>query len=151
MESLQGLNGRVPGDKKYTFGLKSGAYMDLESDLMIYEDEIGIDNKGTGKHVFIKADFALERSGENVDVVLIEEPENHLSPVNLRKLVHRVASAKEGQLFVTTHSSMISTRLEINNLLIMHQESAKGPHTPLLAEKGKGGSGVAAAFHRHDP
>ena len=127
MESLQGLNGRVPGDKNYKFGLKSGSSMDLESDLMIYEDEIGIDSKGTGKQVFIKTDFALERSGENVDVILIEEPENHLSPVNLRRLVQRVASAKEGQLFVTTHSSMISTRLEINNLLIMHQESAKSP------------------------
>ncbi len=127
MESLQGLNGRVPGDKNYTFGLKSGSSMDLESDLMIYEDEIGIDSKGTGKQVFIKTDFALERSGENVDVILIEEPENHLSPVNLRKLVQRVASAKESQLFVTTHSSMISTRLEINNLLIMHQEPVKSP------------------------
>ena len=126
-ESLQGLNGRVPSDKNYSFGLKSGSSMDLESDLMIYEDEIGIDSKGTGKQIFIKTDFALERSGENVDVILIEEPENHLSPVNLRKLVQRVASAKEGQLFVTTHSSMISTRLEINNLLIMHQESDRSP------------------------
>jgi len=35
MESLQGLNGRVPGDKNYKFGLKSGSSMDLESDLMI--------------------------------------------------------------------------------------------------------------------
>ena len=127
MESLQTLNSRVPKDQKYTFGLKSGSSMDLESDLMIYEDEIGIDSKGTGKQVFIKTDFALERSGENVDVILIEEPENHLSPVNLRSLVQRVASAKEGQLFVTTHSSMISTRLEISNLLIMNQESVKNP------------------------
>lgn len=126
-ESLKGLNGRVPGDKNYTFGLKSGSSMDLESDLMIYEDKIGIDSKGTGKQVFIKTDFALERSGKNVDVILIEEPENHLSPVNLRRLIQRVASAKEGQLFITTHSSIISTRLEINNLLIMHQESANSP------------------------
>ncbi len=127
VESLKSINGRVPQDKNYTFGLRSGSSMDLENDLMIYEDEIGIDSKGTGKQVFIKTDFALERSGENVDVILIEEPENHLSPVNLRKLIQRVASAKEGQLFVTTHSSMISTRLEINNLLIMHQESDKNP------------------------
>ena len=126
-ESLQSLNGRLPHDKNYMFGLKSGSSMDLESDLMIYEDEVGIDSKGTGKQVFIKTDFALERSGENVDVLLIEEPENHLSPVNLRKLVQRVASARESQLFITTHNSLISTRLEINNLLIMHHESDKGP------------------------
>ena len=59
--------------------------------------------------------------------MLIEEPENHLSPVNLRKLVQRVASTKQGQLFITTHSSMISTRLEINNLLIMDNNSCGGP------------------------
>ena len=61
--------------------------MDLEGNLMIYEDEIGIDSKGTGRQIFVKTDFALERSGENVDVILIEEPENHLSHINLRKLI----------------------------------------------------------------
>lgn len=123
-DSLGELNSRMPDDKGYLFGLRSGSSMDLENDLMIYENEIGIDNKGTGKQVFIKTDFALERSGENVDVILIEEPENHLSPVNLRKLIQRVASSKQGQLFITTHSSVISTRLEINNLIIMHIDCA---------------------------
>ena len=94
---------------------------------MIYENEVGIDSKGTGKQVFIKTDFALEHSGDKVDVILIEEPENHLSPVNLRKLVQRVADAKEGQLFITTHSSIISTRLEVRNLLIMHASGEKNP------------------------
>ena len=126
-ESFKSLNERVPHDKHYSFGLKGGSSIDLESDLMIYEDDISIDNKGTGKQVFVKTDFALEHSGEKVDVILIEEPENHLSPVNLRKLVQRVASTKQGQLFITTHSSMISTRLEINNLLIMDNDSCGGP------------------------
>lgn len=56
--------------------------MGLEDNLMIYEDEIGIDSKGMGKQVFIKTDFALERAGQNMDVILLEEPENHLSHVN---------------------------------------------------------------------
>lgn len=118
--SLVTLNGRLPADSNYSFGLKSGDSMDLESDLMIYENDIGIDSKGTGRQVFVKTDFALERSGDNVDVVLIEEPENHLSPVNLRKLVQRVAETQSGQMFITTHNSLISTRLELQNLLIMN-------------------------------
>ena len=125
--SLHDLNERVPADKNYAFGLKSGNSVDLESDLMIYENEVGIDSKGTGRQVFVKTDFALERSGENIDVVLIEEPENHLSPVNLRKLVKRVAETRSGQLFITTHSSLISTRLELQNLLIMHDVSNDKP------------------------
>lgn len=39
---------------------------------MIYEDEISIDNKGTGKQTIIKTDFALERSGEIIDVILMK-------------------------------------------------------------------------------
>lgn len=126
-DSLSALNGRISVEKKYAFGLKITAPAEFENTLMIYDNEIGIDSKGTGQQVFIKTDFALERSGTNVDVVLIEEPENHLSLVNLRKLVQRVAETKSGQIFVTTHSSLISTRLELQNLLIMHEQAGESP------------------------
>lgn len=62
-----------------------------------------------------------------MDVILIEEPENHLSPVNLRKLVQDVANTQGGQLFITTHNSLISTRLELKNLLIMHADNGETP------------------------
>lgn len=126
-DSLKNLNERLPTEKHYAFGLKSGFIMGLESELMLYENEIGIDSKGTGKQSFIKTDFALERSGDNVDVILIEEPENHLSPVNLRKLIQRISDTQSGQLFITTHNSLISTRLELNNLLIMHINNTDKP------------------------
>lgn len=125
--SLCSLNARIPNDRHYTFGLKTGASLNLENDLMIYEEAIGIDSKGTGRQVFIKTDFALERSGSNVDVILIEEPENHLSHVNLRKLILRVSETPHGQLFITTHNSLISTRLELQNLLIMHEGAEGNP------------------------
>lgn len=114
--SLDALNNRVA---KYTFGLKMTATTEFENDLMIYEDEIGIDSKGTGRQVFIKTDFALERAGENVDIILLEEPENHLSHTNLRKLVQMVSSAQSGQLFITTHNSLISTRLDLQNVFLL--------------------------------
>ena len=118
---LDALNKRIPYEKNYTFGLKGGGKVELENDLMIYEDNVALDSKGTGRQIFIKTEFALGRVGENVDVILIEEPENHLSPVNLRRLVHQIAETQKGQLFITTHSSLISTRLELQNLFIMHE------------------------------
>lgn len=126
-DNLVALNGRVPVDKNYTFGLRTGTSQGFENDLMIYDGQVGIDNKGTGKQVFIKTDFALEHSGADVDVILIEEPENHLSHVNLRKLVHRVASTQNGQIFITTHNSLISTRLELKNLLILQEGESSCP------------------------
>ena len=127
LESLSTLNSRIPVDKEYAFGLRGGSALNLENDLMIYENNIGIDSKGTGKQVFVKTDFALERSGSNVDVILLEEPENHLSYVNLRKLIQRVLETQNGQLFITTHNSLISTRLELQNLLIMHENASDQP------------------------
>lgn len=127
LTSLKDLNDCIPSDKNYAFGLKSSSVMSLEDNLMIYEDEIGIDSKGTGKQVFIKTDFALKRSGKNMDVILIEEPENHLSHVNLRKLIQLVSSTQNGQIFITTHNSLISTRLEIRNLLIMGKKTTGKP------------------------
>jgi len=127
VDALQSLNKRIPPNKNYAFGLKAGLVTGFENDLMIYEDDIGIDSKGTGRQVFVKTDFALEKSGSNIDVVLIEEPENHLSHVNLRKLIERVSSTQGGQLFIATHSSLISTRLELQNLLIMHKMAANKP------------------------
>lgn len=125
--SLSTLNERVPDNKKYTFGLKSGGAMNLESDLMIYEDDIPLDNKGTGRQVFIKTDFALNRKSDNLDVILIEEPETHLSVLNLRKLIKLVENKESEQIFLTTHNSLISTRLELNNLLIMYSEEGSSP------------------------
>lgn len=127
VDNLRSLNNRVPAEKNYMFGLRSGAAQGFENDLMIYEDQIGIDSKGSGKQVFIKTDFALEHSGSNVDVILIEEPENHLSHVNLRKLLQRVAATQNGQIFITTHNSLISTRMELKNLLILHESALSQP------------------------
>lgn len=126
-ETLNDLNNRISTDNSYKFGLKNGSFVDLESELMIFENDVSLDSKGTGRQVFIKTDFALEKSGENCDVILIEEPENHLSHVNLRKLIQKVDNTINGQLFITTHNSLISTRLELNNVLIMHVEEEDKP------------------------
>jgi len=125
-DSLSAINQRIP-DQKYMFGLKMAATTEFENDLMVFEDDISIDSKGTGRQVFIKTDFALERAGNNIDIILLEEPENHLSHTNLRKLVERVSATRTGQLFITTHNSLISTRLDLQNVLLMGESSEGKP------------------------
>ncbi len=120
--ALNDLNKNISLNDNYCFGLKNGGNISLENDLMIFEDNVAIDCKGAGKQIFIKTNFALNKANNNTDVILIEEPENHLSPVNLRKLLKMIQDHKSGQLFVTTHSSMICTRLEVNNLIIMDSD-----------------------------
>ncbi|WP_239001206.1 ATP-binding protein [Pantoea stewartii] len=53
--------------------------------------------------------FGLRRREQHrvLDALLLEEPENHLSHVNMKKLVNTLAPDRQMQLFVATHSSHI--------------------------------------------
>ena len=62
-------------------------------------------------------------------MILLEEPETHLSHVNLKKLIQKIAKTQAGQIFIATHNSLISTRLELNNVIILHCDGEKRPVT----------------------
>ena len=63
--------------ENYQFTIRHTARSNLEADLALSEDNINLENKGTGMQCFIKTDFALSKHMKNLNVVLLEEPENH--------------------------------------------------------------------------
>ena len=63
----------------------------------IKENNISLQNMGKGKENIVKTEVALQ---VNSNLVLVEEPENHLSHVNLRKLIQRVSESQSGQFTV---------------------------------------------------
>jgi len=78
---------------------------------------------GQGQQAAVKIALAMERTSDSASVVLIEEPENHLSHTSLNKLVGRIeafAKVQNQQLFITTHSSFVLNRLGLDGLLLMH-------------------------------
>ena len=60
--------------------------------------------------------YAYSHLKETVKILLIEEPENHLSFQNLQKLVNMLSSNTGVQVFIGTHSNMIASRLGVDNL-----------------------------------
>ena len=122
---LSDVNGRVSLNN-YSFTIRSGSKASLETDLTISENEINIENKGKGKQCFIKTDFALKKKIKNrdLDVVLIEEPENHLSHINMKKLIRRISESENRQLFVATHNDLISTRLDLRKSILLNSGSS---------------------------
>ncbi|MGI2170904.1 ATP-dependent nuclease [Shewanella sp. MF05960] len=109
----------------YQFAIRSGTKCNLETDLTITEDDVPLDNKGKGRQCFIKTEFALQRSNpdQKLDVLLLEEPENHLSHTNMKKLVARISESEAKQIFIATHSSLISTRLDLRRTVFMNSIS----------------------------
>lgn len=110
----------------YMFSLKNTSKSNLETDLTIIEDNVCIENKGKGRQCFIKTELALQRSHEDLDIVLLEEPENHLSHTNMQKLISNIKASDNKQLFIATHSDLISTRLNLRKTILLNSSTNKG-------------------------
>ena len=125
--SLKDLNDALEEAEGYTFGIRSGIKSNLETDLTIYRDKISIDSFGLGERVFIKTKFSLnnKKSRHDPDAVLIEEPENHLSHSRMHKLIDLIKSSKDAQIFISTHSNMISSRLDLRNCIFIRKTTDK--------------------------
>ena len=93
-ETLKALNDTLD---IYKFDVRTSPKASLETDIIITEDDIPIDSKGKGRQCFIKTEFALRDREHTLDVLLLEEPENHLSHVHMKKLIERIRPCSETQ------------------------------------------------------
>ncbi|MFV9671517.1 ATP-dependent nuclease [Pantoea sp. KXB25] len=117
-QHLSGVNSALDA---YQFSVRSGVKAGLEANLDITEEGISIRNRGKGRQCLIKTEFALRRREEQGELhaLLLEEPENHLSHVSMKKLVSKLAMERQTQLFVATHSSHISSRLNLRSAILL--------------------------------
>ncbi|WP_426392268.1 ATP-dependent nuclease [Variovorax sp. R-27] len=120
-DMLVDVNEKLPD---YKFGVRSGPKASIETDIMITEGDIPIDSKGKGRQCFIKIEFALRDREHTLDVLLLEEPENHLSHIHTRKLIDRISNTQKKQIFIATHSSLICTRLNLKKAIILSENDA---------------------------
>ena len=105
-----------PIDDKRKFGI-DGKKVVLETVLSVFEDSIPLENRGSGMESLIKTKIALNRESK-LNVIMMEEPENHLSFTTLRKMLQEISDQQEtSQIIVATHSNMIASRLNLNNVL----------------------------------
>jgi len=118
---LKDLNDRI---SDYSFSIKTNSKSNLQTDLTISENDIEIENRGKGRQCFIKTEFALKKNETDLDVVLIEEPENHLSHINMKKLIQRIANSENKQLLIATHNNLISTRLDLRKSILLNSNSS---------------------------
>lgn len=123
-ESFDSLNlENISENKK--FGLNSKKLI-IENILTIFENDIPIENMGKGKENVIKTETALDKDANRSDIVLIEEPECHLSHLNLRKMINMINnSTNNKQIIITTHNNLIVTQSDISKLIIIGKEKPK--------------------------
>lgn len=94
-----------------------------ESSLIPHLDDLPFQFVGNGSQHMLKILLALSRNADDANVILVEEPENHLSPASLNVLVRKIADRCEGsQLLVTTHSSYVLNKLGLDQLVLLHDQ-----------------------------
>ncbi len=108
----------------FNFSIKSNSKANLDSDIALIQNGIPIENRGKGQQCFIKSEFALTKNND-IDVVLLEEPENHLSHTNMRKLINKIADSHDDQVILCTHNSLVSSRLGLQHVVMLNSESEK--------------------------
>src|SRR5699024_5269613 len=115
----------------YSFDVRSGAKYNLEEDLTLTKDSVPLEHRGKGQQCFVKTDFALSRNKRTakIEVLLIEEPENHLSFSNMHKLINNISGATIGQKIIATHSSLVSTRLDLRKSFLLGPNNLITPMT----------------------
>lgn len=118
--NLAELNQKIPD---VNFGLTNHNKYSLENNLTIYEQGISIWNKGSGSICMLKIKTSIDKKSENIDLILVEEPENHLSDVNMKKMITDIMESKKKQTFITTHNSMVCSRLDLRKIIALSKNS----------------------------
>lgn len=94
-----------------------------DSNLALAVNDIPFAHIGKGEQNQIQIKVAMQNKAKDADVVMLEEPENHLSHINLIQLVSYIEKKNAGkQIFVTTHSSYVLNKLSINKLCLLSKD-----------------------------
>lgn len=93
-----------------------------ETSLMTYLDEIPFHYVGRGEQSVVKTNLAMShKKSQEASIILLEEPENHLSHSKLNELLEEIsANLGDKQLIVSTHSSFVANKLGLNQLIFLN-------------------------------
>lgn len=103
-------------------------------DLTISLSGVPYENIGAGPQCLLQSEISfgsISGGSSKPTVVLIEEPENHLSYGNLNRLLSLLNSYQGSQFLCTTHSSFVANKLGLENLVVIGSATDGIPSTTL--------------------
>lgn len=111
-------------DKKIELAVDLGPGSTWDGSLITQLDNIPFDYIGKGEQAVIKTDLTLSnKKSESASVILIEEPECHISHSRLNQLLKSIKENYIGkQIIISTHNSFVSNKLGLNNLILLNQQ-----------------------------
>ena len=128
-KSVQAINEKITGKadistKTVSISVDLSVKNSWETSLMTYLEGIPFHQIGKGEQCLIKTNLALgHKKAKESNLILIEEPENHLSFSKLNQFIKSIQEKCKGkQIIITTHSSFVANKLNLKNLILINNQ-----------------------------
>lgn len=127
-DSIKAINDKLTSkkgaitEKNLSISIDISQRTNWESNLVPHLDELPFQLSGMGEQNALKIMLALERKATDSNIILMEEPENHLSFPSMHKLITKVHEKCTGkQIIITTHSAYVLNKLGLENLILLNK------------------------------
>lgn len=118
-------------NKTLSVGVDTSARSTWEATMSPYLDDLPFAQAGKGEQSAVKMKLAM-RAASATHILLIEEPENHLSFSSMSHLIEKIAGlSATQQVVIATHSSFVLNKLGVDNVILFSaREQMKLEHLP---------------------
>lgn len=129
-DSIQKINKELKqkhiSDKKVELSVDVSTKTAWETSLTTYLENIPFNCIGRGEQCLVKTKLALShKKSQEASIILLEEPENHLSHSKLNKFIEHIkTSNNEKQIIISTHSSFVANKLGLSSLILLNTDQA---------------------------
>lgn len=109
-------------DKKIELSVELASKNAWEGSLITCLNDIPFHYIGKGEQCIVKTKLALShKKSQEANILLLEEPENHLSHTKLNQLIKEIKNDGDGkQIIIPTHSSFVANKLGLESLILLH-------------------------------
>lgn len=127
-ELIKGINKKIAdsgeiSNKKVSIAADMSVKNSWENILTTCVDDIPFTQIGKGEQCIVKTNLALaHKKTQTANVILMEEPENHLSHSNLNVLTGLIKKkCYDKQIIVSTHSNFVANKLGLDNIILLSE------------------------------
>jgi predicted ATPase/5S rRNA maturation endonuclease (ribonuclease M5) len=107
-------------DRELSLAIDISHGQSWENTLTAHIDDLPFQLVGRGQQNALKMLLAIGRRSTDAQIILIEEPETHLSFASLRKLISRIEErCASKQLIIATHSGYVINKLGLDSLILI--------------------------------
>lgn len=108
----------LQNESNIKFNLKEDNVGKWNDELSLIINGMPFECNGIGNQNLIKSELFVKQN-KDINILLVEEPENNLTYTNMHKFINILSDQNDKQMFISTHSSFISSKLGLKNLILL--------------------------------